>query len=81
MPSIIFTALWVKIIIIAGITAAFILITLLNIKTKKPDNAEELKDCDTCSTRFSCPVIGREEKRKEELKDNNQNKKDEQKNQ
>lgn len=46
------TSLWVKIVIIASIVVVFILVTILNIKVKKPADCDNKTDCD------SCPIKG-----------------------
>jgi len=63
MPNL-FIALWIKIAVVALVIVVFILITVLNLKTKKPDDARDPEECDTCASKLSCPVIKREEKEK-----------------
>ncbi|MBP5343375.1 hypothetical protein J6Y73_05565 [bacterium] len=49
MLNIILVATWVKVLVIVGIIIVFFLITILNLRTKKPKDCENIDSkCQTC---------------------------------
>ncbi|MCR5741881.1 MAG: hypothetical protein K6G38_05455 [Gammaproteobacteria bacterium] len=51
----------VSIVVIALIIVIFIAVTIINLKTKKPDLTND-EECNACASRDTCPIIIRETK-------------------
>ena len=61
----ILTLTWVGILIIALIIALFIVVTIINLKIKRPEIGKT-EECDTCSHKMVCPIITRDNQDNEE---------------
>ena len=58
------------ILVVSAVVVLFIIITIINLKTKRP-KIEDNKDCETCLNRDGCPIILKEEEKKEDSGEDN----------
>ncbi len=56
---------WVGILIISIIIVVFIVVTIINLKIKRPEIGET-EECNSCANKSVCPIIIRQEKNNEE---------------
>ncbi len=56
---------WVGILIIALIIVVFIVVTIINLKIKRPEIGKT-EECESCAHSSVCPIILRENKDNEE---------------
>ena len=55
---------WVAILIVSIVVLIFIVVTVINLKTKRPKMYND-EDCSACDYASSCPIIVRRDKEKE----------------
>jgi uncharacterized membrane protein len=55
---------WVAILIVSIVVLIFIVVTVINLKTKRPKMYND-EDCNACDYASSCPIIVRRDKEKE----------------
>ena len=57
---------WGKVIIVSVVTI-FLVVSIINFKTKKPENYND-EECEACDFKNTCPIVIRETKDEENSK-------------